>query len=141
MAKKNYVVKGSVAYAGFNEEDSRNIITLAISKERAEILNKALSFDGDKFTATPIKENEAGELIFKATSKFEVEISEDGKESDIKITDIGKNSDVELYIGIGESRFKGKTYQVAYLKAINILDFVPFEKFNAFADDAEITVI
>ena len=141
MAKKNYVVKGEVAYAGFNEEDGKNIITLALTDERAKELIEKLEMDDSKYAGIPVKENDEGEKSFRASSKYEVAIKEDGEESDINIKDIGKGSEVEIHVGIGESTFKKKTFQVAYLKAINIIEYVPYEPFDAFAEGADITTV
>lgn len=135
----NKKITGIVKFAG-KSNDEKNIVSLLLTDERAKELTTKLSFDPEKYEGIPIKENTDGELLFKASSKYPVKIYDNGTEitQETSISEIGEESHVELFIGLSESTYKRKKYQVAYLKAINILELVPAETFNPFAKDSDL---
>lgn len=137
---KNYKVNGTVHFAGKSNEE-KNTISLLLTDERAKELATKLELDNLTYDGTPIKETEEGVQLLKTSSKFPVKIYENGEEStDITLTDIGEGSEVSLFIGIDTSYYKPnkKTYQVAYLKSIDVLNLIQSEIFNPFAKDSDV---
>lgn len=139
MANKtdNKKVTGYVRFAGTSRDDKKkNVVTLELTKERAEELTLKLGLDEKKYNGIPIKTTEDGEIYLKATSGFNVPIYEGAAPSDIiDLADIGKGSKVQLFIGIGETKYKNKLYQVAYLKSVSLIDLVEPVDFNPFDSD------
>lgn len=135
---KNYKVTGTVKYAGKTNEE-KNVISLLIDDERAKVLIEQLELDILTYESTPIKENEKGEQLFRATSKFAVKIYGKGEETpNLSLTDIGEFSKVELFVGIATTKYKNKTYQVAYLKSVNILKLCEPTRFNPFEKNSDV---
>lgn len=134
-------IRGIVKFCGKNN-DGKNTASIIITQEQADKLTKSLKLLGieDGISATPIKITDDGEILFKAISKYNVPIFENGieqipeDESSIKIKGIGQDSEVQLSFILKEVPYRRQKYQVAYLQSINVLDLVPFETFNAFAD-------
>lgn len=136
MAKaENYKISGVVNFCGKSDDD-KTVVTLLLTEERAKELIEKLKLDDFKYDSTPVKETEKGELIFKTSSKYPVTIYDDGAETkDVKLEDIGKGSEVTLFVGVGEASFKKKTFQVAYLKSINVTSLEEHVPFNPFDSD------
>ena len=138
---KNFNIKGTVQFAGKSNE-GKFTTNLKLTDERAKELVAKLELDNLTYEGTPIKETEEGNLLFKATSKYPVKIYDNDVETeDISLEDIGEDSEVILFVGIGVTTYKRKEYQVAYLKAVNIIKFIEAERFNAFAKDSDVEEI
>lgn len=128
-----YKIKGTVTRnAEFNGKRVVNI------KPSAEDLNAFESAIIDEFTdgfsGTPIKENDDGSAYIKSTTGFDVVMYKSAKPSDLDISEIGVDSDVEVQLNIKTTKFNRKTYVVAYLLAMNVLDYVKPEDYNPFLD-------
>lgn len=135
---KNYKMTGTVEFCGKTNEQEKNTIILSLGENQIakirELIGDEAAYDG-----IPLKETEDGRTVFKSSSKFDVTIYDDGTESDeIQIENIGKGSTVQIFFSIGESVYKRKHFCVAYLKAINVIDFVESTKFNPFEEDSNI---
>lgn len=138
-----YLVKGNVLFSGKNP-DGKNSVTIKLSEELAEKIRSAMNLDEQAYEGTPIKESEEGITYFKASSNFEVTIYDNGTEitGEITLDEIGEDSIVEIFIGIKETKYRSKTYQVAYLKSINIIKQLEKIKFNPFDNkDSNLTSI
>ena len=137
MTEKKFKINGTVRFAGIQKDeqglDEKKIVTLTLSDET---LAKVIELMGDTFgyDATPVKENKEGITYFKAQTSFDVDVFEKGVPSDLSLSDIGKDSEVTLFCKLKEVG-KRKKFIVAYLLSVNVLELVPYEKFNAFDDD------
>lgn len=138
---KNFKIAGIVKYAGKGNEE-KNTVTLTLSDERAKELIEKLELDNQKYESIPVKENEEGELFLKASSKYPVNIYDNGAETeDIALDDIGEGSDVTIFVGIDITTYKRKQYQVAYLKSVNVISLVESERFNPFYKESDVEEI
>lgn len=143
----NFKVTGEVSFSGqqTGESDDKQAVLLTITEERARELTEKLALKGTEagFTYNPIKINDDGEFFFKTSSKYPVEIYDDrgNIDEDTTLDDIGKGSEVQLFVSIGEGKYKNKQYQTAYLKGVRVINLVPYEKFNPFADGADVNEI
>lgn len=137
----NFLVKGLVRFAGIERGDkTKSVLTLKLSDERAAELETGLGIKPEEFDGVPIKQSEEdGSIFFKASTIYPVDIYENAEISeDISLGDIGEDSEVEIMVSIKESTYKRKSYQVAYLKSVNILDLKEAEHFNPYAKGADI---
>lgn len=138
MEEKRINIRGEVTFAGKDSISGKNVVMMKISDEVHDIISGIC--DGD-FEATPLKVTQEGEIRFKAQSAYNVDVYEDGVESDAyTLSDIGKGSKVIVNVKFTEqkSKKKKKPFAVAYLSSVNIIDYVPYEKYNPFDDeDAE----
>lgn len=82
----------------------------------------------------PAKETEAG-LYVKAQTSYSVAFYEDGIESDTvsSVDELGKGAVVDLFLSIGESKFRRDKGFTAFLSAVNVHKFGELAKFNPFA--------
>lgn len=86
----------------------------------------------------PVKTSDDGTKLLKAHTQFSFPVYLDGVEQDpndeaaIKAEEIGADSEVEIAFKVVEGKYKGKTYQSAYLKGIDISKLVPAVPYNPF---------
>lgn len=80
------------------------------------------------------KADEAGPYV-KTQTNYRVDFYEDGVESDTvsSVDELGKGAVVDLFLSIGESKFRRDKGFTAYLSAVNVHKFGDTEKFNPFA--------
>lgn len=132
--KKIINVRSKVKYAGI--EDGKATLTLYLTPEQESDLDRVYEeVDTEGCTSTPTKVDREGKLYFKAVTIYTVKIYENGKESDsISFGDIGSESEVVANVSIGISKYKGRAFLVAYLKAVNIIDMVWKKPYNPFVD-------
>lgn len=71
----------------------------------------------------------------KALTNYKVAFYEDDVESDTvsSVDELGKGAVVDLFISIGESKFRRDKGFTAYLYAVNVHKFGELTKFNPFA--------
>ena len=139
---KNYKITGVVNYSGKTnkDDDAKNVIMLKITDEQIEKI-KQLIGDDSKYDGTPLKEQENGEILLKLTSKFDVGIYDGDKlmdEDEITLDTIGKGSEVQVFFSLGDSTYKRRTFKVAYLKSVSILELIEATKFNPCDKDSEV---
>ena len=128
----------TVKYA--KEEDGKSVLTASITEDQEkEIFEKIIEEFGEDAAAEakwiPAKETEEAGLYVKAQTNYSVDFFDDGVESDIfsSVNELGKGSIVDLFIYIGESKFRSDKGFTAYLSAVNVHKFCNTEKFNPFA--------
>ena len=128
----------TVKYA--NEEDGKSVLTASITADQQkEIFEKIIEEFGEDAAAEakwiPAKETEESGLYVKAQTNYKVDFYEDGIESDTvsSVDELGKGAVVDLFISIGESKFRRDKGFTAYLSAVNVHKFGDTEKFNPFA--------
>ena len=128
----------TVKYA--KEEDGKSVLSASITADQQKaIFEKIIEEFGEDAAAEakwiPAKETDESGLYVKAKTNYKVDFYEDGIESDIltSVDEIGKGALVDLFISIGESKFRRDKGFTAYLSAVNIHKFGDTEKFNPFA--------
>lgn len=128
--------RGIVKLAIKREDSGDRTILIEVTPEEVERIKKLSEID-DKCD-NPIKfgtEEDDGKLFFKAHTKYDIDIYENAEiTEEVAFTDIGRGSEVELAVTIKDGKYKGKKYQSAYLKAVNIIDFVQAEEYNPFTE-------
>lgn len=127
----------TVKYA--NEEDGKSVLSATISADQQKaIFEKIIEEFGDDAAAEakwiPAKETAESELYVKTQTNYKVAFYEDAVESDTvsSVDELGKGAVVDLYISIGESKFRRDKGFTAYLSAVNVHKFGDTEKFNPF---------
>ena len=135
---KKINLRSKVKYAGI--EDGKATLTLSLTPEQESALDRVYEeVDTEGCASTPTKVDRDGKLYFKAVTRYAVKVYENGKESDsISVGDIGEGSEVVANVSIGISKYRGRTFLVAYLSAINIIDMVWKKPFNPFENSDEI---
>lgn len=135
MKLKNVTVK----YA--NEEDGKSVLSAFISADQQKaIFEKIIEEFGEDAAADakwiPAKEIDENNLYVKAQTNYKVDFYEDGVESDTvaSVEELGKGAVVDIYISIGESKFRRDKGFTAYLSAVNVHKFGDAEKFNPFME-------
>lgn len=128
----------TVKYA--KEEDGKSVLSALITADQQKaIVEKIIEEFGDDAAADakwiPVKETETLGLYVKAQTNYRVDFYEDGIESDTvsSVDELGKGAVVDLFISIGESKFRRDKGFTAYLSAVNVHKFGDTEKFNPFA--------
>ena len=128
----------TVKYA--KEEDGKSVLSASITADQQKaIFEKMIEEFGEEAAAEakwiPAKETAESELYVKAQTNYKVDFYEDGVESDIvsSVDDLGKGAVVDLFLSIGESKFRRDKGFTAYLSAVNVHKFGDTEKFNPFA--------
>lgn len=128
----------TVKYA--REEDGKSVLSASITEDQQkEIFDKIIEEFGEEAAAEakwiPAKESDESGLYVKAQTSYHVDIYEDGVESDTvsSVDEIGKGAVVDIFISIGESKFRREKGFTAYLSAVNVHKFGDVEKFNPFA--------
>lgn len=128
----------TVIYA--KEEGVKSVLTASISADQQKaIFEKIIEDFGEDAAAEakwiPAKEKIEGDLYVKTQTNYRVDFYEDGVESDAisSVNELGKDAVVDLFISIGESKFRREKGFTAYLSAVNVHKFGDTEKFNPFA--------
>lgn len=128
----------TVKYA--KEEDEKSVLSASITADQQKaIFEKIIEDFGEDAAAEakwiPAKETDESGLYVKAQTKYKVDFFEDGVESDTvsSVDELGKGAIVDLFISIGESKFRRDKGFTAYLSAVNVHKFGDTEKFNPFA--------
>ena len=129
----------TVKYA--KKEDGKSVLSASISDDqRKEIFEKIIEEFGEDAAAEakwiPAKETDEAGLYVKAQSNYKVDFYEDSVESDTvsSVDELGKGAVVDLFISIGESKFRRDKGFTAYLSAVNVHKFGDTEKFNPFME-------
>ena len=128
----------TVKYA--KEEDwKKSVLSASISDDqRKAIFEKIIEEFGEDAAAEakwiPAKETSEDDLYVKTQTNYKVDFYEDGVESDIisSVDEIGKGAVVDLFISIGESKFRRDKGFTAYLSAVNVHKFGDTKKYNPF---------
>ena len=128
----------TVKYA--KEEHGKSVISASIKADQQKaIFEKIIEEFGEDSAAEakwiPAKETAEAGLYVKVQTNYSVDFYEDGVESDIvsSVDELGKGAIVDLFISIGESKFRRDKGFTAYLSAVNVHKFGDTEKFNPFA--------
>lgn len=128
----------NVKYA--KEEDGKSVISASISADQHKaIFEKIIENFGEDAAAEakwiPSKETSEAGFYVKAQTNYKVDFYEDGKESDTvsSVDELGKGAVVDIFISIGESKFRRDKGFTAYLSAVNVHKFGDVNKFNPFA--------
>lgn len=128
----------TVEYA--KEEDGQSVLSASITAEQQkDIFEKIIEEFGEDAAAEakwiPAKENDESGLYVKAKTSYRVAFYEDGCESNAvsSVDELGKGAVVDLFICIGESKFRRDKGFTAYLSAVNVHKFGELTKFNPFA--------
>lgn len=128
----------TVKYA--REDDGKSVLSASITADQQKsIFEKMIEEFGEDAAAEakwiPAKESDESGLYVKAHTSYRVNFYEDGTESDTvsSVEELGKGAVVDLFISIGESKFRRDKGFTAYLSAVNVHKFGDTEKFNPFA--------
>lgn len=128
----------TVKYA--REEDGKSVLSASITADQQKaIFEKMIEEFGEEAAAEakwiPVKESDSSGLYVKAQTSYRVNFYEDGVESDTvsSVDELGKGAVVDLFLSIGESKFRRDKGFTAYLSAVNVHKFGDTEKFNPFA--------
>lgn len=128
----------TVKYA--SEEDGKSVLSASITADQKKaIFEKIIEEFGEDAAAEakwiPVKESGESGLYVKAQTSYRVALYEDGIESDTvsSVDELGKGAVVDLFISIGESKYRRDKGFTAYLSAVNVHKFGDTEKFNPFA--------
>lgn len=128
----------TVKYA--REEDGKSFLSASITADQQKaIFEKIIEEFGEDAAAEakwiPAKESDESGLYVKAHTIYRVNFYEDGIESDTvtSVDELGKGAVVDLFLSIGESKFRRDKGFTAYLSAVNVHKFGDTEKFNPFA--------
>ena len=128
----------TVKYA--KEEDGKSVLSASITADQQKaIFEKIIEEFGEDAAAEakwiPAKETAEAGLYVKVQTNYSVDFYEDGVESDIvsRVSELGKGAVIDLFISIGESKFRRDKGFTAYLSAVNVHKFGDTEKFNPFA--------
>lgn len=122
------------------EEDGKSVLSASITADQQkDIFEKIIEEFGEDAAAEakwiPAKESVESGLYVKAQTSYRVDFYEDGIESDTvsSVDELGKGAVVDLFLSIGESKFRRDKGFTAYLSAVNVHKFGDTEKFNPFA--------
>lgn len=128
----------TVKYA--KKEDGKSVLSASITEDQQKaIFEKIIEEFGEDAAAEakwiPSKESDESGLYVKAQTSYRVDFYEDGIESDAvsSVDELGKGAVVDLFLSIGESKFRRDKGFTAYLSAVNVHKFGDTEKFNPFA--------
>ena len=122
------------------ENDGKSVLSASITADQQKaIFEKIIEEFGNDAAAEakwiPAKETDENCIYVKAQTNYKVDFYEDGVESDTvsSVDELGKGAVVDLFISIGESKFRRDKGFTAYLSAVNVHKFGDTEKFNPFA--------
>lgn len=128
----------TVKYA--KNEDGKSVLSASITADQQKaIFEKIIEAFGEDAAAEakwiPAKESDESGLYVKAQTSYRVDFYEDGIVSDAvsSVDELGKGAVVDLFLSIGESKFRRDKGFTAYLAAVNVHKFGDTEKFNPFA--------
>lgn len=128
----------TVKYA--KEEDGKSVLSASITADQQkDIFDKMIEEFGEDAVEEaqwfPAKESAESGLYVKAQTSYRVAFYEDGFESDTvsSVDELGKGAVVDLYLSIGESKYRRDKGFTAYLSAVNVHKFGELAKFNPFA--------
>lgn len=128
----------TVKYA--TEEDGKSVLSASITADQQNaIFEKIIADFGEDAAAEakwiPAKETADAGLYVKAQTNYKVDFYEDSVESDAvsSVNELGKGAVVDLFISIGESKFRRDKGFTAYLSAVNVHKFGDTKKYNPFA--------
>lgn len=128
----------TVKYA--KEEDGKSVLSASITADQQKaIVEKIIEEFGEDAAAEakwiPAKESNESGLYVKAQTSYRVAFYEDGFESNTvsSVDELGKGAVVDLFLSIGESKFRREKGFTAYLSAVNVHKFGELAKFNPFA--------
>lgn len=128
----------TVKYA--KEEDGKSVLSASITADQQKaIFEKIIEEFGEDAAAEakwiPVKESDESGFYVKAQTSYRVDFYEDFVESDAvsSVNELGKGAVVDIFISIGESKFRRDKGFTAYLSAVNVHKFGDTEKFNPFA--------
>lgn len=128
----------TVKYA--KKEDGKSVLSASITADQQKaILEKIIEEFGEDAAAEskwiPAKETDENGLYVKVQTNYRVNFYEDGVISDtvLSVDELGKGAVVDLFISIGESKFRRDKGFTAYLSAVNVHKYGDTEKFNPFA--------
>lgn len=128
----------TVKYA--KEEDGKSVLSASITADQQKaIVEKIIEEFGEDAAAEakwiPAKESDESGFYVKAQTSYRVDFYEDGVESDTvsSVDELGKGAVVDIFISIGESKFRREKGFTAYLSDVNVHKFGDTEKFNPFA--------
>lgn len=122
-------------YSTFSN-DGKFSIMVEISDNDAEYLISKAGLNTE--IDCPVKTSDDGTKLVKAHTQFSFPVYLDGVEQNpddeaaIKAEEIGADSEVEIAFKVVEGKYKGKKYQSAYLKGIDISKLVPAVPYNPF---------
>ena len=129
----------TVKYA--RKEDGKSVLSASISADQQKaIFEKIIKEFGEDAAAEakwiPAKETAESELYVKTQTNYKVDFYKDGVEIDTvsSVEELGKGAVVDLFISIGESKFRRDKGFTAYLVAVNVHEFGDTEKFNPFME-------
>lgn len=121
-------------------DDGKSVLSASITADQQKaILEKIIEEFGDDAAAEakwiPAKETAENELYVKTMTNYKVSFYEDGIESDTvsSVDELGEGAVVDLFLSIGESKFRRDKGFTAYLSAVNVHKFGELAKFNPFA--------
>lgn len=122
------------------EEDGKSVLSALITPDQQKAICAEIveTFGEDAATEAqwiPAKESDESGLYVKAITNYHVSFYEDGIESDTvsSVNELGKGAVVDLFLTIGESKFRRDKGFTAYLSAVNVHKFGDTEKYNPFA--------
>lgn len=128
----------TVKYA--KKEDGKSVLSASITEDQQKyIFEKIIEEFGEDAAAEakwiPAKETGESGLYVKAQTSYSVAFYEDGIESNTisSVDELGKGAVVDLFISIGESKFRRDKGFTAYLSAVNVHKFGDTTKYNPFA--------
>lgn len=128
----------TVKYA--KENDGKSVLSASITADQQKaIYEKIIEEFGNDAAAEakwiPAKETDENCIYVKTQTNYKVDFYEDGVESDTvsSVDELGKGAVVDLFLSIGESKFRRDKGFTAYLSAVNVHKFGDTEKFNPFA--------
>lgn len=140
MSKAKMILNNvTVEYA--KENEGKSVLTASITADHQKaIFEKIIEEFGEDAAAEakwiPAKESDKAGLYVKTQTNYHVDFYEDGLESDTvsSVDELGKGAVVDLFISIGESKFRRDKGFTAYLSAVNVHKFGDTEKFNPFME-------
>lgn len=122
-------------YSTYSRDGKFSIFVEITEDAATELIEKA---ELDTELDGPIKVTNDGTKLVKAHTQFDFPVYLDGVEQNpedetaIKAEEIGADSEVEIAFKVVEGKYKGKKYQSAYLKGIDISKLVPAKPYNPF---------
>lgn len=128
----------TVKYA--KTEDGKSVLSASITADQQKaIFEKIIEEFGEDAAAEakwiPAKESDESGLYVKTQTNYSVNFYEDGIESDTvsSVDELGKGAVVDLFLSIGESKYRRDKGFTAYLSAVNVHTIGDRKKFNPFA--------